>query len=143
MPILETVIILPLVLGIDLQIQPSQSSLSLDFETSIANSGNLTGNHDSESNPDGTITIPGLWGGSGNQEIPIDFHGGLLDKHTRLVHFGDRVYDPVLGQWMTPDWEKLGKDLHSPFDVFTYRFMNNNPMNRDQDLVRFKGNPII
>ena len=78
-----------------------------------------------------------------NQEIPIDFHGGLLDKHTRLVHFGDRVYDPVLGQWMTPDWEKLGKDIHSPFDVFTYRFMNNNPMNRDQDLVRFKGNTII
>ena len=78
-----------------------------------------------------------------NQEIPIDFHGGLLDKHTRLVHFGDRVYDPVLGQWMTPDWEKLGKDIHSPFDVFAYRFMNNNPMNGDQDLVRFKGNTII
>ena len=74
-----------------------------------------------------------------NQEIPIDFHGGLLDKHTRLIHFGDRVYDPVLGQWMTPDWERLGKDIHSPFDVFTYRFMNNNPTNRHQQLVRFKG----
>jgi RHS repeat-associated protein len=76
-----------------------------------------------------------------NHDMPIDFHGGLLDKHTRLIHFGDRVYDPVLGQWMTPDWEGLGKDIHSPFDVFTYRFMNNNPMNRDQDIVRFKGKP--
>ncbi|MBG83383.1 MAG: hypothetical protein CMJ40_02420 [Phycisphaerae bacterium] len=76
MPILETALILPVVLGIDLQIQASQSSLSLDFETSIANSGNLTGNHDSETNPDGTITIPGLWGGGENQEIPITFDSG-------------------------------------------------------------------
>ena len=29
-----------------------------------------------QSNPDGTITIPGLWGGSGNQEIPINFDSG-------------------------------------------------------------------
>tara|TARA_B100001059_G_scaffold216243_1_gene234499 strand:+ start:1002 stop:2021 length:1020 start_codon:yes stop_codon:yes gene_type:complete len=74
--ILEAAVILPMVIGIDLQIQPSQSSISIDSETSIANSGNLTGNHDSESNPDGTITIPGLWGGSGNQEIPIAFDSG-------------------------------------------------------------------
>ncbi len=65
-----------MVLGIDLQIQASQSSLSLDFETSISNSGNLIGNHDSEANPEGTITIPGLWGGSGNQEIAITFDSG-------------------------------------------------------------------
>jgi len=63
-----------------------------------------------------------------NVELPIDFHGGILEKHTRLIHFGDRVYDPVLGQWMTPDWEDLGINIHSPFDIFSYRFMNNNPM---------------
>merc|ERR1719285_1679512 len=40
---------------------------------------------------------------------------------------------------MTPNWESLGKDIYSPFDVFSYRFMNNNPMNLDQELVRFKG----
>ena len=73
---LEAAIILPLILGIDLQIQPSQSDVSLALETSIANSGNLTGNHDAETNPDGTITIPGLWGGSGNQEIPLSFDSG-------------------------------------------------------------------
>jgi len=74
-----------------------------------------------------------------NVELPIDFHGGILEKHTRLIHFGDRVYDPVLGQWMTPDWEGLGKDIQSPFEVFSYRFMNNNPVNRNQELVRYEG----
>ena len=76
MPILETAIILPVVMGIDLQIQSTQSTLSIDFDTAISNTGNLTGSHDPESNPDGTITIPGLWGGSGNQEIPINFDSG-------------------------------------------------------------------
>ena len=71
MPILDTVIILPLMLGIDLEIQSTLSNLSVDMETSIANTGTLTGDHDSETNPDGTITIPGLWGGSGNQAIQI------------------------------------------------------------------------
>ena len=67
MPILETAIILPVVMGIDLQIQSTQSTLSIDFDTAISNTGNLTGSHDPESNPDGTITIPGLWGGSGTR----------------------------------------------------------------------------
>ena len=72
-------------------------------------------------------------------DVPIDFHGGILDKHTRLIHYGDRVYDPVLGQWMTPDWQKLGLNIESPFDLFVYRFLNNNPLNRQQELVRYHG----
>jgi RHS repeat-associated protein len=67
-----------------------------------------------------------------NFDLPIDFHGGLIDKHTRLLHFGSRVYDPVLGQWMTPSWESLGKNMEDPFKIFTYRFMNNNPINKDR-----------
>ena len=73
--------------------------------------------------------------------VPIDFHGGILDYHTRLVHYGDRVYDPVLGQWMTPDWETLSTNMDSPFKLFTYRFLNNNPINRNQELIQFKGMP--
>lgn len=76
MVILEALLVMPVMIGIDLRIQPDQSSLTLDFETSILNSGNLTGDHDPVNNPDGTITIPGLWGGSGNQEIPITFESG-------------------------------------------------------------------
>jgi len=64
-------------------------------------------------------------------DLPVDFHGGLINKHTRLVHFGSRVYDPVLGQWMTPAWEGLGKQMENPFDIFVYRFMNNNPLNKE------------
>ena len=74
-----------------------------------------------------------------NIDLPIDFLGGLLQAHTRLVHYGDRVYDPVLGQWMTPSWEEATHDIQSPFDLFVYRFMNNNPINRHQDFVRFQG----
>ena len=72
-------------------------------------------------------------------EVPLDWRGGLLCAHTRLVHFGDRVYDPVLGQWMTPAWEELGGSMESPFQLFLYRFLNNNPVNDQQQLVRFQG----
>merc|ERR1719336_380001 len=74
-----------------------------------------------------------------NIELPVDFHGGLLQSHTRLIHFGSRVYDPVLGQWLTPHWENMPLNIKSPFDLFVYRFMNNNPINRQQDFVRFQG----
>lgn len=47
----------------------------------------------------------------------------------RLVHFGERVYDPVLGQWMTPGWETLINEFTSPFNIFSYRYINNNPTN--------------
>jgi RHS repeat-associated protein len=77
--------------------------------------------------------------------LPVDFNGGLLEEHTRLVHFGDRVYDPVLGQWMVPAWEQLGEDgIQSPFQLFVYRFMNNSPMNIHQDMAKFQGKlPVI
>jgi len=41
-------------------------------------------------------------------DIPVDFAGGLVDQYSHLSHIGGRVYDPLLGQWMTPDWEKVG-----------------------------------
>ncbi len=71
----------------------------------------------------------------------MDFNGGLLDEHTRLVHYGDRVYDPLLGQWMVPAWEQLGGEegITSPFQLFVYRYMNNNPINRHQDMAKFQG----
>jgi RHS repeat-associated protein len=73
--------------------------------------------------------------------LPVDFNGGLLDEHTRLVHYGDRVYDPLLGQWMVPAWEQLGGEqgITSPFQLFVYRYMNNNPINRHQEMTKFQG----
>ncbi|TMW52843.1 hypothetical protein DOY81_002074 [Sarcophaga bullata] len=61
--------------------------------------------------------------------IPIDFHGGLLDPHTKLMYTEGRLYDPTMGQWMTPLWEKLATEMSHPTDVFIYRYHNNDPVN--------------
>ena len=65
-------------------------------------------------------------------DLSIDFAGGLIDQYTNLIHIGDRVYDPVLGQWMTPDWTRICKPgaMKNPTDVFSYRFNGNDPINR-------------
>ncbi|VEN54416.1 unnamed protein product [Callosobruchus maculatus] len=64
--------------------------------------------------------------------VPVDFHGGIVDPYTRLVYLNKRHYDPEVGQWMTPAWEQLATKLHSPTDVFIYRFHNNDPINPKQ-----------
>ncbi|KAL5290836.1 TENM2.2 family protein [Megaselia abdita] len=61
--------------------------------------------------------------------VPIDFHGGLLDPHTKLVYLENRLYDPSVGQWMTPQWDTLVTEMSLPTDVFIYRFHNNDPVN--------------
>ena len=65
-------------------------------------------------------------------DLSIDYAGGILDQYTHLLHIGDRVYDPKLGQWMTPDWIKIARpgSMKGPFDVFSYRFNNNDPINK-------------
>ena len=44
-----------------------------------------------------------------------------------------RVYDAEIAQWLTPDWENVvspnGNELVSPFQLFPYRFINNDPIN--------------
>ncbi|KAJ8984541.1 hypothetical protein NQ317_006827 [Molorchus minor] len=66
--------------------------------------------------------------------LPVDFHGGILDPNSKLIYIGKRLYDPVVGQWMTPAWEQLAMKLTTPTDVFIYRFHNNDPIN---------ANPVI
>lgn len=69
--------------------------------------------------------------------LPVDFHGGLLDPHTQLVYIKGRLYDPSIGQWMTPAWEELASQLTAPTDVFIYRFHNNDPINPPQKRVNY------
>ncbi|VVC91201.1 unnamed protein product [Leptidea sinapis] len=64
--------------------------------------------------------------------VPIDFQGGVLDYGTNLVYLDNRLYDPVVGQWMTPSWEHLATKLSLPTDIFIYRFRNNDPINQNQ-----------
>ncbi|KAJ9578404.1 hypothetical protein L9F63_005377, partial [Diploptera punctata] len=67
--------------------------------------------------------------------LPVDFHGGLLDPNTGLVYLNKRLYDPVVGQWMTPAWEELANQLTTPTDVFIYRFNNNDPVNKRHNIT--------
>ncbi|CAH0721405.1 unnamed protein product, partial [Brenthis ino] len=66
--------------------------------------------------------------------VPVDFQGGILDYNTNLLNLENRLYDPVVGQWMTPSWEHLATKLSLPTDIFIYRFRNNDPINRDQNV---------
>ncbi|XP_061628035.1 teneurin-3 isoform X3 [Phyllopteryx taeniolatus] len=62
--------------------------------------------------------------------LVIGFHGGLYDRLTRLLHFGDRDYDIPAGRWTTPDistWTRVGKDPQ-PFNL--YMFQGNNPISK-------------
>ncbi|XP_050443335.1 teneurin-m isoform X3 [Adelges cooleyi] len=60
--------------------------------------------------------------------VPVDFHGGIVDPHTRLIYLNHKWYDPSVGQWITPDWEQLSSRLSYPTDIFIYRFQNNDPI---------------
>lgn len=57
----------PLVFTID----PSQSGTTGALTLGAASAGTLIGDFDPVANPDGTQTRPGLFGGSGNQPIPL------------------------------------------------------------------------
>ncbi|XP_031338872.1 teneurin-m isoform X6 [Photinus pyralis] len=66
--------------------------------------------------------------------LPVDFHGGIFDPNTKLVFLAKKLYDPTVGQWMTPSWEKLATKLTTPTDIFIYRFKNNDPINLNTDV---------
>ncbi|XP_063635679.1 teneurin-m isoform X2 [Cydia splendana] len=66
--------------------------------------------------------------------VPVDFHGGIFDYNTNLVYLDNRLYDPIVGQWMTPSWEHLATKLSLPTDIFIYRFKNNDPINKNQNV---------
>ncbi|KAG7197898.1 hypothetical protein KM043_016142 [Ampulex compressa] len=66
--------------------------------------------------------------------LPIDFHGGLFDPNTKLIYLHKRLYDPTVGQWMTPAWEQMANELTTPTDIFIYRFRNNDPINFKQNV---------
>ena len=53
-----------------LSVDPSQSTLDGTFSQTIYMPGALIGDYDEKTYPEGTMTRPWVWGGSGNQ--PID-----------------------------------------------------------------------
>ncbi|XP_063223573.1 teneurin-a [Bacillus rossius redtenbacheri] len=62
--------------------------------------------------------------------LPVDFCGGLLDQVTSLVHMPNgKVYDPLIGQWMSPMWEGVLDRVANPSHLHLYRFNGNDPIN--------------
>jgi hypothetical protein len=65
------------------QIKPDLSQSIVDTGFGLDLPGTLIGNFDPNTNPDGTRTLPGFFGGSGNQPISSDFGlGGVIDSIT-------------------------------------------------------------
>ena len=87
------------------------STSSVQGLTSIALEGTLIGDWDSEGNPEGTNTIPGLWGGSGNNAIPVemgpsialDFAGDISGSMSIDI---DSAPGACVMQYV--DWDLLG-----------------------------------
>ncbi|XP_060532128.1 teneurin-a isoform X2 [Cylas formicarius] len=71
--------------------------------------------------------------------LPIDFCGGILDQVTSLVHMPNgKIYDPLIGQWMSPLWENVLERVATPTQLHLYRFNGNDPINMGVDRDRPK-----
>ena len=64
-------------------IDQEDSFIQQTLNVSIPLTGTLIGNYDAETTPDGTSTLPGLFGGSGNN--PIDFSATLVFSGSNLL----------------------------------------------------------
>ena len=63
-----------------------------------------------------------------NMAFPVTFKGGL-DLGNGLYLINQRIYDPVLKQWLNPDWQSLVQPLDHPESLHVYRFDLNDPIN--------------
>ncbi len=50
-----------------------------------------------------------------------------------------KVYDPLVGQWMTPTWEGLLSRIYHPKQLHLYRFNGNDPVNVKEGDFFLKG----
>jgi RHS repeat-associated protein len=68
------------------------------------------------------------WGGmygTGLDQVPFGFAGGLYDADTLLVRFGARDYDPETGRWTSKD-----PILFNGGQANLYVYVGNDPVNR-------------
>lgn len=66
--------------------------------------------------------------------LPIDYCGGILEQVTSLVHMPNgKVYDPLIGQWMGPQWENVADRVTHPTHLHLYRYNGNDPINIGHD----------
>lgn len=73
---------------------------------------------------------------------PFGFAGGIYDQHTKLLHFGERDYDPQAGRWTAKD--PIGFS-GSPSNL--YEYVMNDPVNsRDSNglgVVKIRNDTMV
>ncbi|MCH2136274.1 MAG: hypothetical protein MK101_06785 [Phycisphaerales bacterium] len=87
------------------------SSADINGGINVALEGNLIGDWDEETYPEGTLTQPGIWGGSGNNEIPLEMGMGVVMDFAGDVTGGMSIdLDADLGACFIDDldWDLLG-----------------------------------
>ena len=63
-----------------------------------------------------------------------------LMQVTSLVHMPNgKVYDPLIGQWMSPLWENVLERVANPTQLHLYRLNGNDPINIAINRERPKG----
>ena len=63
-----------------------------------------------------------------NLHLPIGFRGQINSKHGKFLMKEARVYSTTIIQWLNPDWTAFFREVRNPFDIFIYRYNNNNPL---------------
>ena len=79
--------------SVEFEIDLNASSATTAFDFTVPFTGTLIGDYDAKSNPDGTQTRPGLFGGSGNNPIDCDIDISLSSDPTPTSPSGMLVLD--------------------------------------------------
>lgn len=79
-----------------------------------------------EFDPYGGATTTQNSGGTGYIQNPYVYGGGLQDRSTGLIKFGQRWYDPSTGSWVQQDTLNAPLD---PLNANRYSYANGNPVN--------------
>lgn len=54
-----------------------------------------------------------------------------------------KVYDPLIGQWMSPTWKDVLSRVTSPRHIHLYRFNGNDPVNVNHQKLDLTGKSYI
>ncbi|WP_341936184.1 RHS repeat-associated core domain-containing protein [Microbacterium sp. LWO14-1.2] len=72
------------------------------------------------------VLNPGCTGGNGVKENPFPFKGGIQDRATGWVHYGNRWYNTTLGRWTQQDTLDVPLD---PVNANRYAYAGSDPIN--------------
>ena len=101
------------------------STVSMQGLASISLDGALIGDWDSDGNPEGTSTIPGLWGGSGNNSISMEMGPSVALNFTGNIS-GSMSIDidsaPGICVMQYLDWNLLGNGDASAAMTLTIQY---------------------